>query len=185
MTSIRYDNGKIYRITNNIDNMIYIGSTCLPLRKRLYSHKKEQHSGKGQNRRLFLHAKKYGWKEFDIYLLENFPCDMKEELKQREEFHRKQVPIDICLNMCRAFATVQDKKLVNKQSRQRHVASYNAYMRQFQQRPQSKAYQIQWQADNREKRNMQDRDRIKYQKTWGGCRKKDNNLLRIDTTLFN
>ena len=50
MTSIRYDNGKIYRITNNIDNMIYIGSTCLPLRKRLYCHKKEQHSGKGQNR---------------------------------------------------------------------------------------------------------------------------------------
>ena len=57
---MRYDNGKIYRITNNIDSMIYIGSTCLPLRKRLYSHKKEQHSGKGQNRRLFLHAKKYG-----------------------------------------------------------------------------------------------------------------------------
>jgi predicted GIY-YIG superfamily endonuclease len=51
---MRYDNGKIYRITNNIDNMIYIGSTCLPLRKRLYSHKKEQHSRKGQNRRLFL-----------------------------------------------------------------------------------------------------------------------------------
>ena len=51
---MRYDNGKIYRITNNIDNMIYIGSTCLPLRKRLYCHKKEQHSGKGQNRRLFL-----------------------------------------------------------------------------------------------------------------------------------
>ena len=45
---MRYDNGKIYRITNNIDNMIYIGSTCLPLRKRLYCHKKEQHS-KGKN----------------------------------------------------------------------------------------------------------------------------------------
>ena len=181
---MRYDNGKIYRITNNIDNMIYIGSTCLPLRKRLYCHKKEQHSGKGQNRRLFLHAKKYGWKEFDIYLLEKFPCDTKEELRQREEFHRKQVPIDICLNMFRSYATSEDKKLTNKQSRQRHVASYNNYMRQFQKRPQSKAYQIQWQADNREKRNMQDRDRSKYQKTWGGCRKKDNNLLRIDTTLF-
>ena len=134
---MRYDNGKIYRITNNIDSMIYIGSTCLPLRKRLYCHKNEQHSGKGQNRRLFLHAKKYGWKEFDIYLLEKFPCDTK------DEFHRKQVPIDICLNMYRAYATAEDRKLVNKQSRQRHIASYNAYMRQFQQRPQSKAYQKQ------------------------------------------
>ena len=53
---MRYNNGKIYRITNNIDEMIYIGSTCLPLRKRFYCHKTEQHSGKGQNRRLFKHA---------------------------------------------------------------------------------------------------------------------------------
>ena len=53
MTYNRYHNGKIYQITNNIDDMVYIGSTCLPLRKRIYNHKKEYHSGKGPNRRLF------------------------------------------------------------------------------------------------------------------------------------
>ena len=36
---MRYNNGKIYRITNNIDDMIYIGSTCLPLRKRFIATK--------------------------------------------------------------------------------------------------------------------------------------------------
>ena len=181
---MRYDNGKIYRITNNIDEMIYIGSTCLPLRKRFYCHKTEQHAGKGQNRRLFMHAEKYGWKEFDIYLLEDFPCDDIGELRIREEFHRKHVPVDICLNMYRAYATDEDRKLNNKQSRQRHVASYNNYMRQFQQRPQSKAYQKQWHADNRDKRNMQQRERTKYQTTWGGNLRSSNNLLRIDTALF-
>ena len=39
MTYNRYTNGKIYQITNNLNDMIYIGSTCLPLRKRWYNHK--------------------------------------------------------------------------------------------------------------------------------------------------
>ena len=70
MTYNRYNNGKIYLIINNIDDMVYIGSTCLPLRKRIYNHKEEQHSGRGPNRRLFVHAQKYGWAEFDIILIE-------------------------------------------------------------------------------------------------------------------
>jgi hypothetical protein len=32
MTYNRYDNAKIYRITNNANDLVYIGSTCLPLR---------------------------------------------------------------------------------------------------------------------------------------------------------
>ena len=75
MTYNRYQNGKIYQITNNIDDMVYIGSTCLPLRKRIYNHKKEYHSGKGPNRRLFQHTEQYGWGEFDIILVEEYPCD--------------------------------------------------------------------------------------------------------------
>ena len=38
MTYNRYNNGKIYQITNNLNDMVYIGSTCLPLRKRWYNH---------------------------------------------------------------------------------------------------------------------------------------------------
>ena len=29
----RYNNGKIYKIINNFNDLVYIGSTCLPLRK--------------------------------------------------------------------------------------------------------------------------------------------------------
>ena len=180
----RYNNGKIYKIVNNVDDMVYIGSTCLSLSKRKHLHKTEQVSGKSPNRRLFLHIKKYGWEEFDIYLVEQFSCHTKDQLRQREEYHRKQVPPDICLNMCRAFATTEDKKLVNRQSRERCRDSYNNYMRQFQQRPSSVSYRKQWEADNRDKRNMQQHQRNQYQNTWGGCRRNENNLLRIDTTLF-
>ena len=104
MTYNRYDNGKIYQITNNIDDMVYVGSTCLPLRKRLYNHKKEHHSGKGPNRRLFLHAKQHGWSEFNIILVELYPCDSNDQLRQREEYHRKLIPHEISYNQagCRA-----------------------------------------------------------------------------------
>ena len=42
----RYNNGKIYKIINNFNDMVYIGSTCLPLRKRIFNHKKEQRAGR-------------------------------------------------------------------------------------------------------------------------------------------
>ena len=181
---MKFNNAQIYRITNNNDDMVYIGSTCLPLKKRFYNHRKEFHAKKGQNRRLFQHAAKYGWDEFHIFTIEKFPCDSKEELREREEYHRKQVPPEICLNMCRAFVTVAEIKQGNKDSRQKHLAKYNAYMREFQRSEPQRLYRQRWESDNRQKRQKQDRERNQYQLTWGGSRRNDNNLLRIDTTLF-
>ena len=66
MTYNRYDNGKIYQITNNLNDMVYIGSTCLPLRKRWYNHKNEMNHGKGSTRRLFQMAAQIGWDEMRI-----------------------------------------------------------------------------------------------------------------------
>ena len=37
----RYHNAKIYKIVNNVDDMVYIGSTCLSLSKRKHLHKTE------------------------------------------------------------------------------------------------------------------------------------------------
>ena len=52
-SNTRYNNGKIYKIINNFNDMVYIGSTCLPLRKRIFNHKKEQQAGRSPNRHLF------------------------------------------------------------------------------------------------------------------------------------
>ena len=35
----RYHNGKIYKLVNTVDDRIYVGSTAMPLSKRLSSHK--------------------------------------------------------------------------------------------------------------------------------------------------
>ena len=72
----RYNNGKIYKIINNFNDMVYIGSTCLPLRKRIFNHKKEQRAGRSPNRHLFqlVSEAENGWDDFQIVLIESCPC---------------------------------------------------------------------------------------------------------------
>ena len=109
----RYTNGKIYKIINNFNDMVYIGSTCLPLRKRIFNHKKEQRAGRSPNRHLFqlVSEAENGWDDFQIVLIESYPFANKDELFRYEEHHRAQfvaVTPELCLNMCRAYATHAD-----------------------------------------------------------------------------
>eukprot|EP00035_Acanthoeca_spectabilis_P016665 m.345499 g.345499 ORF g.345499 m.345499 type:complete len:324 (+) comp16558_c0_seq5:1022-1993(+) len=65
---------------------LYVGSTCLPLSKRLYSHK---YSGMNDNRhgkmKLYQHVEQLdGWDNFYIELHEVYPCNTKDELFRRE-----------------------------------------------------------------------------------------------------
>ena len=60
---------------------------------------------------------------------EEYPCENRDQLRQREEYHRKLIPREICLNMNRAFQTREDKRQVDMESRQRCKERYNAYQR--------------------------------------------------------
>lgn len=182
MTYNRYDNAKIYRITNNANDLVYIGSTCLPLRKRLFNHKKEQHSGRGANRRLFKLAQEIGWDEMTMTLVEAYPCKSKEELCAREEYHRKQVSPELQLNMIRAHATKQDRKDDNQQSRERNRGTYNEYQREYFKRPHVAEYRAKWEQQHRDERLAYHRHMHHYKQSWGG--RYHNCLLYIDTTLF-
>ena len=61
MNPQRYKNGKIYKIVNDINDQLYIGSTCLPLSKRLYNHKKECERDGSSQHQLFVLAREHGW----------------------------------------------------------------------------------------------------------------------------
>ena len=54
-----YANGKIYKIVNNIDNEIYVGSTIMSLVRRKAQHK--INSKKYENRKLCKHCNSIGW----------------------------------------------------------------------------------------------------------------------------
>jgi hypothetical protein len=67
-----FENGKIYKITNDFNDSIYIGSTCDTLDKRMIRHKTDRQ--KHPNRLLYKLMNEIGFSRFKIELLENFPC---------------------------------------------------------------------------------------------------------------
>lgn len=81
-TPNRYASGKIYKLVNDVDNEIYVGSTCLPLHKRLYEHKSL--SKKRPNARVYQYVHQIGWQNVKIVLLETYACNTKDELLRRE-----------------------------------------------------------------------------------------------------
>lgn len=85
-----YSKGKIYQILNNVDNDVYVGSTCVPLAKRLWKHKWEFENRQFIDRPLTNKMKLLGVDAFYIELVENTPCNSKEELRAREGFYIRQ-----------------------------------------------------------------------------------------------
>jgi hypothetical protein len=91
-----YSNGKIYKIVCNITGDIYIGSTCEPiLARRLAGHVgnyKSYLNGKGNNITSF---KIIANGNYDIVLIELFPCDSKDQLHARESHYTQNIQ---CVN---------------------------------------------------------------------------------------
>jgi hypothetical protein len=92
---VNYKNGKIYKLISNHTDKIYVGSTCQPLCERKAEHKRDY------NR--YLNGKKNYITSFEIVkydycqiiLIENYPCNTKEELHARERHFIEQLD---CVN---------------------------------------------------------------------------------------
>ena len=97
-----YKLGKIYKIVNEENDNIYIGSTVQQLCDRMSSHRKNYRIG-GPTRRLFQQFDKVGLEYFNIVLLENYPCKTKEEFFSREDYWIKE--LKATLNMKKAVLT--------------------------------------------------------------------------------
>ena len=78
-----YQQGKVYAIRNTLNDAVYVGSTHLSLALRLSHHSARARQCSGQCR---LHAMmgELGFDCFRIELLEEYPCESKEELHAKE-----------------------------------------------------------------------------------------------------
>ena len=87
---VNYSNGKIYKVINDINGMIYIGSTTQPLARRMSEHR-------CRCKKLINNCyKKWGnIEDCKIYLIEYFKCNFKEELLKRERFY---IENTLCIN---------------------------------------------------------------------------------------
>ena len=73
-----YSNAKIYKIINDIDHQIYVGSTIQSLNRRFSVHKND--AKLHPERKLYKYFTKYGIEHFKIILIKLFPCNYKLEL---------------------------------------------------------------------------------------------------------
>ncbi len=79
-----YSQGKIYKLINNVNNRIYIGSTIQSLSKRLHNHKLSAVKNKYQ--KVYMILNKVGWKNIKIRLIEVANVETKEELLRCEQY---------------------------------------------------------------------------------------------------
>ena len=107
----KLDKGKIYKIVDNTNNNIYIGSTCKTLNKRLSQHK--------CNYKLFLKGVYNNVRSFDIIkngdyqieLLENCDIKTKQELLTREKYY---IENNVCLNKVIPGRTDKELRINNQ-----------------------------------------------------------------------
>lgn len=83
-TTNKYANGRIYKLVNDVDDKLYIGSTTLPLNTRFSLHKYD--AGRFGNRPVYAHFNAIGWDHVRIEELERFPCGSNIELNARERY---------------------------------------------------------------------------------------------------
>jgi group I intron endonuclease len=102
----RYEKGKIYKLVNNTDHKVYVGSTCMLLSKRLYNHKAK--AKLFPNRKLYSHLNAIGWESVKIVLIEEFKCANKMELEKRERYYVDDLEPE--LNFMRPRVTEQEHK---------------------------------------------------------------------------
>ena len=79
----KYWNSKLYKITNSLNSEIYVGSSSIDLDQRMIKHKCFAKT-KPDASKLHTFMNELGVEHFNIQLVEDYPCDCKEELFKRE-----------------------------------------------------------------------------------------------------
>lgn len=115
-----YKNGKIYKLVNTIDDEIYVGSTCQLLCQRMGLHRTA--AKKGNKSKLYQTMRGYGLENFKIVLVEEYPCENKEQLRAREEHWRRELNAKLNSYQCHTTeAEYKTRKIIhNKKYRGMH-----------------------------------------------------------------
>jgi hypothetical protein len=112
-----YENGKIYRLTCN--GLVYYGSTKQTLNQRFKVHTAP--TNRCSSKKLF----ELG--DVEIELVENYPCNSKRELEEREKHYITNFE---CINKTVPTRTTEEYKLANKDKIKKRQYIYNKKYRE-------------------------------------------------------
>ena len=128
-----YQEGKIYKIYNTINDDIYVGSTTQKLCERMREHRYCITYAKAGKQLIYKAFREHGVDNFYIELIEKCPCNERQELRRKEgEYIRSLKP---SLNKRMAGRTdyeyQEDNREHKKEYYQNNKEDMNEYMKQY------------------------------------------------------
>jgi len=144
-----YKNGKIYKIVDIGYTKMYIGSTTQPLYKRFSKHKKDYIRWKNNKHNkitVFYIFEEFGIDNCKIELIEECPCENKNQLERKEGEHIKN---NNCVNKNIAGRTKQEY-IKDKKDK---IAEYGKEYREIN-RDKIAEYHIEYFQANKDKRKQ-------------------------------
>jgi hypothetical protein len=146
MSTELYSRGKIYKLV--CGDLTYYGSTCQPLYKRKASHKSSALNWKEGTTHPYTSYILFEIGDPEIFLVEDFPCDKKEQLHARERHFIENFE---CVNKNIPTRTIDEYNLINKEK----IKSYNSVYKEYN-KERLKEYNIHYRNENKDQKNKSD-----------------------------
>jgi hypothetical protein len=167
----KYEDGKIYDITSNNTDMVYVGSCIMILKKRLRDH---VYNISNENRIDCSSKFVIDCGDYTINLIENYPCNNDLELRMREQYYIDKYKNDgrNVVNQRRAYNSEEDTKQYNKdygkewyESNRQHCQQRNKqYHLENKERINKRNKQYHLENKERNKERISKRDKEYYQR---------------------
>ena len=173
----KYQTGKIYKLIDNINGNEYYGSTIQTLQNRKSEHVKKYKQYLNKKYHYVSSFEIIKNNNYEIYLVENFPCNSKKELETREGYYIRN---NKCVNKAIPCRTDKEYNIDNKEKiKDKSKQYYNDNKEKI------KEYNKQYNIDNKEKIRIKKKQYRNFINSWGGDPKFNNNLLKINLNIFN
>jgi len=142
-----YKNGKIYKIWSPSTGLTYFGSTCQILCQRLSEHRRDMRMYEDTNKKWTSSFIVLEQEDTRIELVEDFPCERREQLAAREG---KYIKTNECVNKQVAGRTIAEWYQDNKEKKKKYYEDNKEKIKNY--------YE-----DNKEQINERAKQKIKCQ----------------------
>jgi len=182
---VNYSNGKVYKIESHLGDNVYYGSTTKKyLSQRMDKHRcdyKQWLQGKASLIMSYKMFEQYGIENCKIILIENCPCESKDELAAREAYYIRNFE---CVNKIVPGRTKKEYREDNKEAIKEREKQYREDNKEAikQYREDNKEAIKQYREDNKEKLKQyreDNKEKISEQrKQWREANKETNKNRR-------
>ena len=149
---VDYQNAKIYKLWSPSQNLVYIGSTTQKLSQRKTAHVSDFKKWKNGKYNFVTSFTILEFEDHRIELIENYPCNNKEELLKREGYYIKELD---CVNKCVSGRTQKEYYQDNKEElAKKHKEYRNEHKEELAKK--NKEYRI----DNKEEISKRGKEKI-------------------------